>query len=67
MLQEEVEAAKVNDDPEILKLAQDLLDKLKDESGGQQIINQTQTNTVSGNKVGGDFTFLPVQESIKKA
>ncbi|BAY87948.1 hypothetical protein NIES267_74720 (plasmid) [Calothrix parasitica NIES-267] len=67
MLQEEVEAAKVNDDPEILQLAQDLLDKLKDEPGGQQIINQTQTNTASGNNVGGDFTFAPVQEGTKKA
>lgn len=66
-LQEEVEAAKVNDDPEILKLAQDLLDKLKDEPGGQQIINQTQTNTASGNTVSGNFTFSPVQEGIKKA
>ncbi|NEO10417.1 hypothetical protein [Moorena sp. SIO3I8] len=66
MLREEVEAAKVNDDPEILQLAQDLLDKLKDEPGGQQIINQTQTNTASGNTVGGDFKFAPVQEGVKK-
>ncbi len=65
-LQEEIENAKVNDDIEIIQLAQDLLNKLKDEPGGQQIINQTQTNTASGNTVTGDFNFSPVQEGIKK-
>ena len=64
-LQEEIEGAKVNDDVEIVQLAQDLLNKLKDEPGGQQIINQTQTNTASGNTVGGDFSFSPVQEGVK--
>lgn len=39
-LKEEVENAKVNDDPEILRLAQDLLDKLKDQPSGQQVITQ---------------------------
>jgi hypothetical protein len=58
----ELEIAKVNDDPEILKLAQDLLDKIKEQPGGQEIINQTQTNTASGNTIGGDFNFTPVQE-----
>lgn len=47
----EVEIAKVNDDIEIVQLAQDLLDKLKGDSSEQQIINQTQTNTASGNTV----------------
>ena len=65
-LQEEIENAKVNDDAEIVQLAQDLLNKLKDEPGGQQIINQTQTNTASGNTVSGDFNFSPVQEGVKK-
>ncbi|NJL53162.1 MAG: hypothetical protein HC930_14965 [Hydrococcus sp. SU_1_0] len=65
-LQEEIENAKVNDDAEIVQLAQDLLNKLKNEPGGQQIINQTQTNTASGNTVAGDFKFSPVQEGIKK-
>lgn len=64
-LQEEIESAKVNDDAEIVQLAQDLLNKLKDEPGGQQI-NQTQTNTASGNTVSGDFNFSPVQEGVKK-
>ncbi len=65
-LQEEVEIAKVNDDPNIIRLAQDLLDKIKEQPGGQQIINQTQTNTVSGVNVGGDFEFKPVQEGGSK-
>ncbi|HEY8269337.1 MAG TPA: hypothetical protein VIG33_00490 [Pseudobdellovibrionaceae bacterium] len=61
-VQEEVEIAKVNDDPEILKLAKDLLDKIKEQPSGQEIINQTQNNTVSGVNVGGNFEFKPVQE-----
>ena len=43
-LQEEVENAKVNDDPEIVKLAQDFLNQLKEQPGGQQIINQNISN-----------------------
>ena len=39
-LQEEVENAKVNDDPEIVKLAQDFLNQLKEQPGGQQVITQ---------------------------
>ena len=61
----ELEIVKVNDDHDIIKLAQDLLDKLKEQPGGQEIINQTQTNTVSGVNVGGDFEFKPVQEGKK--
>jgi hypothetical protein len=64
-VQEEVETAKANDNPEILKLAQVLLDKIKEQPGGQEIINQTQTNTVSGVDVGGNFEFKPVQEGKK--
>jgi hypothetical protein len=64
-VKEEVETAKVNDDPEILKLAQDLLDKVKEQPDGQEIINQTQTNTVNGVNVGGNFEFKPVQEGKK--
>ena len=65
-LQEEIEIAKVNDDPDIIRLAQDLLDKIKEQPGGQQIINQTQTNEVSGVTVGGNFEFKPVQEGGSK-
>ena len=62
ILQEELEIAKINDDPEILKLAQDLLNKIQEQPGGQQTINQTQTNTVSGVNVGGNFDFKTFQE-----
>ena len=65
MVKEEIEIAKVNEDPDIIKLAQDLLDKIKEQPGGQEIINQTQTNTVSGVNVGGNFEFKPVQEGKK--
>ncbi|EAZ93038.1 hypothetical protein [Crocosphaera chwakensis] len=44
LLQEEIENAKVNDDAEIIQLAQNLLDKLKEQPGGQQIINQNISN-----------------------
>ena len=40
-VQEEVEASKANDDPEIVQLAQSLLEKLKEHPSGQQVINQT--------------------------
>ncbi len=43
-LQEEVENAKVNDDSEIIQLAQDLLAQLKEQPGGQQVITQTISN-----------------------
>ena len=66
-VQEEVEIAKVNDDFALLKLAQDLLDKIREEPDGQQIINQTQTNTVSRiGSIGGNFEFKPIQEGGKK-
>jgi aldehyde:ferredoxin oxidoreductase len=64
-LQEEVEISKVNDDPDIRKLVQDLLDQIKEQPGGQAMINQTQTNTVSGVNVGGNFEFKPVQDGSK--
>ncbi len=43
-LQEEVEIAKVNDDPDLIQLAQDLLDKIKEQPGGQHIITQNISN-----------------------
>ena len=61
-VQEEVEMAKVNDDPDIIRFAQDLLNKIKEQPDGKQIISQTQTNLVSGVTVGRDFEFKPVQE-----
>lgn len=64
-VQEEVETAKANDAPDVVKLAQDLLDKIKEQPAGQEIINQTQTNMASGNTVSGNFNFAPVQEGKK--
>lgn len=43
-VQEEFETAKVNDDPHLIRLAQDLLDKIKEQPGGQQIITQNISN-----------------------
>lgn len=65
-LQEEIVNANANDDTEIVQLAQDLLDKLQNRPDGQQIINQTQTNTASGNTVGRDLNFSPIQDGVKK-
>lgn len=59
----EVEIAKVNDDSDLVNLAQDLLDKIKEQPGGQKIINQIQTNTMSNVNAGGDVVFNPVQKS----
>ena len=44
IVQEEVETAKANDDPEIVQLAQSLLEKLKEHPEGKQVINQTVSN-----------------------
>ena len=38
----------------------------KEQPGGQQIINQTQTVKMKGVKVGRDFNIAPVQEGGKK-
>jgi len=62
LLKDKITQAGVDQDQEIIKVAQDLLDKIKDQPGGQQIINQTQTNTMSGNTVGGNVTFAPEQQ-----
>jgi flagellar motor component MotA len=43
-VQEEVSLAKVNDDPELLKLAQDLLNALKAQPNAQTVINQNVSN-----------------------
>lgn len=43
-VQEEVSLAKVNEDPELLKLAQDLLNALKAQPNAQTVINQNISN-----------------------
>lgn len=62
LLKDKITQAGVDRDQEIIKVAQDLLDKIKEQPGGQQIINQTQTNTMSGNTVGGNVNFAPEQQ-----
>jgi flagellar motor component MotA len=62
-LKTEIEIAKVNNDPEILQLAQDLLNKLKEQPGGQAAINQIQNNEANHNNVQGDFNFSPSQDA----
>ncbi len=61
-LKEEVEMAAAHTDAEVLQLAQALLQQVE-ATGGPQTIHQTQTNSVSGVNVGGDFNFAPVQEN----
>jgi hypothetical protein len=48
VLQEEVETAKANQDPELVKVAEALLEKLKDLSGGQ--VKITQDVDIKGNR-----------------
>ncbi|MEZ2277959.1 MAG: hypothetical protein ACBR12_13720 [Microcoleus sp.] len=43
-VQAEVEIAKANDDEELVKLAQDLLNQLKEQPGAMSAINQTVSN-----------------------
>lgn len=61
LLKDKITKTGADQDQEIIQMAQDLLEKLKEQPGGQQIINQTQTNTASGNTVSGNFNFAPVQ------
>ena len=49
-VQEEVEAAKASDDPEVVQLAQSLLEKLKEHQAGDLVGR----DKVGGDKVGGD-------------
>ncbi|WP_375515380.1 hypothetical protein [uncultured Nostoc sp.] len=49
-VQQEVEVAKVNNDLEMLQLAQDLLDKIKQQPGAQKIINVEQRNQLEREK-----------------
>ncbi|BAY95744.1 MULTISPECIES: hypothetical protein [unclassified Tolypothrix] len=62
LLKDKITKSGADQDQEIINLAQDLLEKIKEQPGGQQIINQTQTNTMSGNTVGGNVNFAPVQQ-----
>ena len=63
LLKDKITKAGVDQDAKIIEVAQNLLDKIKEQPGGQQIINLTQTNTMSGVNAGGDVVFNPVQKS----
>jgi hypothetical protein len=63
MVQEEVESAKVYDDPDILRLVQELLDHLNEQPERQKLNNQTMITHMSGVNVGGNLEFNPVMES----
>ncbi|MGI0485231.1 hypothetical protein ACN4EK_07320 [Pantanalinema rosaneae CENA516] len=65
-LQEELAIAKVNDDLEVVKLAQALLTQLNEQVGDQAGIHQTQTNSITGVTVGGNFEFKPVQANQRR-
>lgn len=61
-LQEEIENAKVNDDAEIVQLANNLQDEIKKQPDGQKIINQIQNNIMKGVNAGRDIVFNPSQK-----
>jgi hypothetical protein len=56
---EEVIAVKADEDPDVLKAAQELLDQLKAQPGGSTIINQLAgDNATQIGTVGGDVTIF---------
>lgn len=61
-IEEEVTLAKVDENQEVVSLAQELIASIKEQPGGQDIINQSQTNTVSNVNVSGNFEFKPTQQ-----
>lgn len=54
--------ANVNNDHEIIRLLEDLLNIIEEKAGGKVGINQSQTNTISGVNVGKNFKFQPIQQ-----
>jgi hypothetical protein len=63
-LKEEIEYAKANDYPELLQLAQHLLELLKYLPGGQQVITQTVSNVkYAATSATGSATISNVSEN----
>lgn len=56
-LEEEILAAKADKDAEILQLAQALIEKIKEQPGGQTIINQTVTGNHNAFSGSGNVTI----------
>ncbi|MFM7437047.1 MAG: hypothetical protein ACKO2V_00330, partial [Snowella sp.] len=62
LLKDKITKSGADQDAEIIQAAQELINQVKEQPGGQEIINQTQISTVSGVTVHGNFEFKPVQE-----
>jgi len=63
LLAEEVEAAQANDDPEVLDLAQKLLEQLHDLPGGQQSIRQTINAKYAATSATGDAAIHNISDT----
>ena len=62
-VQAEVEIAKVNDDRELVKLAQDLLNQLKEQPGGMSAINQTVNAKYAATSGTGNATVSQINDN----
>ncbi|MEM8829753.1 MAG: hypothetical protein AAGE96_10395 [Cyanobacteria bacterium P01_G01_bin.19] len=62
VLKEEVGKAKVNDDAEIVTLANNLLDETKKQPDGEKTITMIQKNILQGINAGRDIVFNPSQK-----
>jgi len=62
-VQAEVEFAKANDDRELVKLAQDLLNQLKEQPGGMSAINQTVNAKYAATSGTGNATVSHINDN----
>jgi beta-phosphoglucomutase-like phosphatase (HAD superfamily) len=62
-VQAEVEIAKANDDAELVKLAQDLLNQLKEQPGGMSAINQTVNAKYAATSGTGNATVSQINDN----
>lgn len=62
-VQAEVEIAKANDDQELVKLAQDLLNQLKEQPGGMSAINQTVNAKYAATSGTGNATVSQINDN----
>jgi len=65
-LQERIKAAKANEDPELVAVAQDLLDKLNEKPGGQQVIQHIQNIYGNYNAAAGAYGTATVNVNPPK-
>lgn len=65
IVQEEVETAKANNDPEVLQLAQNLLAQLEEQPSGEQVINQNISNVRNAaTSVTGNASIGSISENL---